>query len=171
MLFLFTAANPVRASQTQKFASVIGVLEVIGVLVALTTMGCEPQSPVKSTPPTQVAPDAPSMSVASPSVVASYLTGAEIQTETDDQRAEVRTALADMLMLTADELQAKRYADFAGVANKRTLVELISNHLLPSAPRLLDAATFFADVKSLEAQSAVRAKLAEVDKSSAPARP
>ena len=163
MLFLLAPINAVAASQARKIA------RLLCALVALVAVGCERQPAVVPAQPTQPAP-LPA-AVATSNAVATYFTGAEIQAETDEQRAEVRKALADMLALNADELKAKRYADFAGTANQRTVIELIANHVVPSAPHMLDASVFFADVKSPQAQIAVRAKLDELNKSSGSARP
>lgn len=170
MLFLLAPINAVAASQARKIA------RLLCALVALVAVGCERQPAVVPTLPTLPAQPVPlpaplPAAVATSNAVATYFSGAEIQAETDEQRAEVRKALADMLALNADELKAKRYADFAGTANRRTVVELIANHVVPSAPHMLDASVFFADVKSPQAQIAVRAKLDELNKSSGSARP
>ena len=166
MLFLLAPINAVAASQARKIA------RLLCALVALVAVGCERQPAVVPTLPTLSAQPVPLPApLATSNAVATYFTGAEIQAETDEQRAEVRKALADMLALNADELKAKRYADFAGTANRRTVVELIANHVVPSAPHMLDASVFFADVKSPQAQIAVRAKLDELNKSSGSARP
>ena len=167
MLFLLAPINAVAASQARKIA------RLLCALVALVAVGCERQPAVVPTLPAQPVPLPASLPspVATSNTVATYFTGAEIQAETDEQRAEVRKALADMLALNVDELKAKRYADFAGTANRRTVIELIANHVVPSVPHMLDASVFFADVKSPQAQIAVRAKLDELNKSSGSARP
>lgn len=132
---------------------------LIAILLALTVSACEQRA---ASPPTGA-----SASAIAASAVASYFSGAELQAENDAQRAELKRAFNDMLTLTADELKAKRYADYAGVKNARSLLELIKAHVVPATPQLIDPARFYADVKTATALQSVRQQLAEMDKASA----
>lgn len=135
------------------------------VLLAVTAIGCERSAVVVAAEPAKPA------AIIAANAVASYFTGAEIQAETDAQRAEVQRALVDILTLGVDELKAKRYADYAGAKDKRTVLEIVADHVVPATPKRLDASAFFADVKSAQAQAAVRDKLDSLDASRAVKRP
>jgi hypothetical protein len=67
-----------------------------------------------------------------------YLNGAELQVETDDQRQEIKQALQDMLNLSPEELEKKRYKNYRMEANQWTLVELLQAYYFPQKPMALD---------------------------------
>jgi len=94
--------------------------------------------------------------------VVSYLAGAEIQAETDAQRAELRRAFNDMLSRPADELRTRRYAGFDGTPAARSLPELLSGHVVPRTPQAIDTARFFEDTRSPAARRAVRRLLRQM---------
>lgn len=165
MLFLWVATDAVFNAHARKLASVFFVLIIFAVVA------CERNPVVMGTSASPPVPPTVAVAVTANNAVATYFNGAEVQAETDAQRAELRKAFADMLTLPVDDLRIKRYADFAGSANQRTVVELIANHVVPSTPQTLDASVFFAEVKSPQTQIALRAKLDELNKSSAPAKP
>jgi hypothetical protein len=66
-----------------------------------------------------------------------YLNGAELQVETDDQRQEIKHALQDMLNLSPEELEKKRYKNYRMEENQWTLVELLQAYYLPDKPMAL----------------------------------
>ncbi len=144
---------------------------LIALLLALLVGACEQRAPTAATSGASPSPAAAASAsnATSANAVASYFSGAEVQVEGDAQRAELRKALTDMLSLSADELQARRYAQYDGTKSVRTLVELISGHVVPSAPQMLDPARFYADLKTPAAQAAIRQKLDDMDKALAPA--
>lgn len=131
---------------------------VVSVLFALLVNGCERQTPV---PETQ---QAMTPSATAANSVVDYFAEAEIQAETDEQRAELRRALADMLALTVAELQTRRYADYDGTKGVRSLPELLSAHLVPTRPQVIVPVRFFADMKVPDAQAAIRKKLRELER-------
>lgn len=134
------------------------------VLFSFALVACERQAPgpIKLPKPAATAPAA-TTPVAANSVV-EYFAGAEIQAETDEQRAELRRAFADMLELSPDELQARRYAGFDGTKSARTLPELLSAHVVPTKPQALVPKRFFADVKAPDAQDAIRTIQRELER-------
>jgi hypothetical protein len=133
---------------------------VVLVLFASVLTACERQAPA----PIVLEAPATTAPAAGNSVV-EYFAGAEIQAETDEQRGELRRAFADMLALTPDELQARRYAGFDGTRDARSLTELLTAHVVPSKPQALAPRQFFVDVKAADAQAAIRTKLHELDQS------
>jgi hypothetical protein len=70
-----------------------------------------------------------------------YLKGAELQVETDDQRQEIKTALQDMLNLPPEELKKKRYKNYRMEENQWTLVELLQAYYFPNKPMALEHTT------------------------------
>jgi hypothetical protein len=147
----------VRSARARRRA---GVGTMVAALLGVAALGsCSARAP--SSP--EVAPaSAPEPNDATNSVVA-YLSGAEIQAETDAQRAELRAAFRDMLALSAAELQARRYAGHDGQPGALTLVQLLTAHVVPPTPQALVPARFFEDVKRAVAQDAIRAKLTELE--------
>lgn len=137
----------------------IGLVRLV-VLVFLTFLAgaCERQAVV---PSAQQLPTASTTTAVNS--VAEYIADAEIQAETDGQRAELRKALSDMLMLTAADLQTRRYADYNGTKGARSLVELLNAHLVPAKPQAIIPAQFFADIKAPTAQAAIQKKLHELE--------
>jgi len=92
-------------------------------------------------------------------MVATYMRGAELQKETNPQRAEIRRALRDMLREDPgdpDWLKRQRYADHQGHEGQWSVTTLIQKYFVPSRPASLDESTFFQDVGAPEAQDAVR---------------
>lgn len=94
--------------------------------------------------------------------VVAWLTGAEIQAETDAQRAELRRGLQDMLKLPPDKLRQRRYAAADGTPAARSLPELLTGHLVPRTPQALDERRIYDDTRSPAAQRAVRRVLSQL---------
>ena len=67
-----------------------------------------------------------------------YLNGAELQVETDDQRQEIKKALQNMLNLSPEVLKKKRYKNYRIEENQWTLVELLQAYYFPSKPMALE---------------------------------
>lgn len=88
-----------------------------------------------------------------------FLHGAERQSETDDQRREIERALRDTLEMPAEELKRQRYADYQMNSSVWTVVDVLSHYFVPSVPVALDPATFYRDVASPDARSAVQEQL------------
>lgn len=101
---------------------------------------------------------------AAPNAVAAYLEGAERQSETDDQRREIRRALQDMLDLDAKALAARRYADYQLRPGRWTAIQVLERYFVPRTRTALDPATFYEDVKKAAAMEAVRKQLAALDR-------
>lgn len=95
--------------------------------------------------------------------IASFLKNAERQTETDEQRREVQRALHDMLEKSPGELRAIRYADYAGQANKWSVIQLLQHYFVPNPPSTLDEARFFEEVGSPQAREAIQRQLEAVN--------
>jgi hypothetical protein len=96
--------------------------------------------------------------------VAAFLTNAERQSETDEQRREIQRALRDMLDEPVAELRQKRYADYEGQPNKWSINELLQHYFVPNPPAVLDGQRFFQDVRAPAARAAIQHQLAEVSR-------
>lgn len=92
--------------------------------------------------------------------VAAYLTGAELQAETDAQRQELRRALTDLLEQPAASLTTRRYAAPDGMPGRRDLAAVLRGHLVPRSPRPLDLQTLLAAQGHPALAEAVRPHLA-----------
>lgn len=66
------------------------------------------------------------------------LHAAEIQAETDEQRAELRRALQDLRDKPRPALDLARYAAADGQPDQRRLLEVLRAHVVPPAPVELD---------------------------------
>lgn len=101
-------------------------------LAALLAAACgERPAPVAAAP-------AASAPEATADALVQWLSGAELQAETDAQRAELRRALQDLRDRPLAELQAARYAGADGTPGQRSLVELLRAHVLPARPVAVD---------------------------------
>jgi hypothetical protein len=97
--------------------------------------------------------------------VANYLRGAELQCETDEQRANIVTALNDALTLPGDSLAARRYKNYQGQEGQWDLPTLIYRHFVPDHLwATLGTTHFYRDVKSREAQEVIRQILQRIQK-------
>jgi len=88
--------------------------------------------------------------------VLAYLDGAELQTNSDMQRENIRTALRDILTRPADELAVRRYADYTGKAGQWNLPTLLTRHFVPVRTGMTLGADFYRDVKADAVQALVR---------------
>jgi hypothetical protein len=93
---------------------------------------------------------------ARPNPVANYLRGAELQCETDEQRANIVTALNDALTLPGDTLAARRYKNYQGQEGQWDLPTLLYRHFVPDHAGAILGDHFYSDVKAREAQEVIR---------------
>jgi len=96
---------------------------------------------------------------ASSNTVADFLSGAELQAETNHQRREVLRGLNDILAdIPGDpeNLKRLRYADDEGNPGRWTIVMLLMKHFVPLKPASLTESDFFKDIGAASAQAAVR---------------
>ncbi|HYR92367.1 MAG TPA: hypothetical protein VE422_50445 [Terriglobia bacterium] len=96
--------------------------------------------------------------------IAAFLTNAERQSETDNQRREIQRALRDMLDKSAVELPQARYADYAGTANTWSITELLQHYFVPNPPSALDEKRSFEDLGDPAARAAIQHQLDEVSR-------
>jgi len=96
--------------------------------------------------------------------VANYLRGAELQCETDEQRANIATALNDALTLPGDTLAARRYKNYQGQEGQWDLPTLIYRHFVPDHAGAVLGDHFYRDVKAKEAQEVIRQILQRIQK-------
>jgi hypothetical protein len=96
--------------------------------------------------------------------VANYLRGAELQCETDEQRANIVTALNDALTLPGKSLAARRYKNYQGQEGQWDLPTLIYRHFVPDHAGAILGDHFYRDVKAREAQEVIRQILQRIQK-------
>jgi hypothetical protein len=138
-------------------------------LASLALVACGERVPPAAPAASGVAPAvAPVPAAATTNAVAEFLAGAEIQAETDAQRMELRRALADLAEKPAQALRDARYADAQGRPGQRDLPAVLRAHLVPTAPRGINEASFFDDATQPAARTAARALLEAVQASLAP---
>jgi hypothetical protein len=92
-----------------------------------------------------------------------YLAQAERQSETDDQRREVRRALEDLLTLPPDQLRQRRYADYQMHPNQWTLPTLLMRHFVPPELHSIDTEALYRDAQAPIAKDAIRAQIRAID--------
>jgi hypothetical protein len=155
-------------------ASSLARAAVCTVLLALTACGeraVQAPAPASTSAPSASAASLAAAASVAESPVAAYLTGAEIQAETDAQRRELRRALADLIDQPAETLRTARYAGPQGEPAQRDLVQLLRAHVVPASPHALDLDTLLADKDRPEARAALRGKLEEIDRSLSASKP
>ena len=96
--------------------------------------------------------------------IANYLRGAELQCETDEQRANIVTALNDALTLPGDTLAVRRYKNYQGQEGQWDLPTLIYRHFVPDHAGAILGDHFYRDVKAREAQEVIRQILQRIQK-------
>lgn len=96
--------------------------------------------------------------------VAVFLEHAERQTESPQQRAEVRQALSDMLQLAPDQLAQRRYRDYDGTPGAWTVLQLFERYFVPAHAAVLDSASFYRDVTQPAAREAIQRQLTAVER-------
>jgi hypothetical protein len=109
-------------------------------------------------------------------VVAKYLDGARENTRGEDQRHVLKQALTDMLDLPVKSLCEKTYPDYEMHPNAWSITVILERYIDPERQDLkIGDDKFFDDLKKPEAQQAIRAFLAEMNRegvaSSGPTRP
>ena len=90
-----------------------------------------------------------------------YLSGAEIQAETDDQRMAVRQVLNDMTTLSSELMRNARYGP-----ELKTLPAFLRSHVVPSAPVPIEDDDFITQADNPSVRAAVeelRRKMAFAD--------
>lgn len=92
-------------------------------------------------------------------LVVSFLKGAELQIETQDQQRELEQALEDMLQLSPKELKKRRYGDYQTTKGMWTLTRILSAYFLPPRPLIIDSDRFYDDVATSAGRSIVEKKL------------
>lgn len=92
-----------------------------------------------------------------------FLDGADRQAETLEQRCEIRKVLTDMLALPAEQLRARRYANYQMEQDAWTAPELLCAYFLPSRPMKLDVNDFYHDIAEPRARAVIRQKLRELE--------
>ena len=85
-----------------------------------------------------------------PVALARYLEHAEIQAETDAQRATLGRAFDDMLQLQPEKLRTARYGP-----NQSTLPALLRAHLVPSEPVAVEDEEFYSQAGDARVRVAV----------------
>jgi hypothetical protein len=85
-----------------------------------------------------------------PVALAQYLDQAEIQAETDEQRAALRQALDDMLRQPPEQLRTARYG-----VEQRTLPELLRAHLVPAGPVAVEDDEFYTQAQDARVKAAI----------------
>lgn len=98
--------------------------------------------------------------------VLDYLDGAELQYEGDAQRENIITALEDVLHLSPEVLQGKRYSDYQGDENVWDLRTVIARHFVPRSKDKVLGQHFYHDITSTEVRSAVAEMLENLRKKS-----
>jgi len=112
--------------------------------------------------PSQAAADAQSQQPATDSPLLAYLDNVEIQYETDRQRSNLAAALKDVLELSPEELQQKRYADYQGKPGQWTLQQLFDRHLVPDGQGKTTGRDFYNDLKQPAVQERIKALYASL---------
>lgn len=125
---------------------------------------CSPRTDaVPPAAPSAAAPAAPASAVpAADNRLVQWLQGAEIQAETDAQRAELRRALQDLRDKPPAELAAARYAGPDGTPGQRGLAELLRAHVVPARPVELVLDELVAGRAGAEGRAALDATIARV---------
>ena len=96
--------------------------------------------------------------------VANYLRGAELQCETDEQRANIATALNDALALPGDSLAVRRYKNYQGQEGQWDLPTLLYRHFVPDHAGAVLGDHFYRDVKAKEAQKVIKQIIQRIQK-------
>ncbi len=92
-------------------------------------------------------------------LVVSFLEGAELQIETQDQQRELEQALEDMLQLSPKELKKRRYGDYRTTQGMWTLTQILYAYFLQPRPLTIDSDRFYDHVATSAGRSIVEKKL------------
>jgi len=117
----------------------------IMVILALAAAGCHYSHRVEDRTPANT--------------VVSYLHEAQRQTETAQDRLQLKQALEDILNLPPEQLKPRRYADYQGHPGVWSVTRLISRYLIPARPVALDSISFYDQYRDPEAQALIRVHL------------
>jgi hypothetical protein len=101
-------------------------------------------------------------SIERPNVLAQYLNGAERQSETDEQRNDIRRALTDMLEKDPSILRTLRYPDYQGNPSAWSIVDVLRKYFVPIQPMQLDPELVYRDVSMPAAKEAIRRQLSSL---------
>jgi hypothetical protein len=80
-----------------------------------------------------------------------YLSGAEIQVETPEQRELLHKALDDMLSLSSEDMRQVRYGP-----GGKTLREILRAHLVPSTPISVTDEDFYNQASNAKVRMAIQ---------------
>jgi hypothetical protein len=96
--------------------------------------------------------------------VVEYFDGATENTRGEDHRQVLKQALTDMLDLPVKKLCDKNYPDFEMRPDGWTISVILERYVEPKRQDLTISDRFFDDLKKPEAQQAIRAWLAEINR-------
>lgn len=88
--------------------------------------------------------------------VAGYVDKAELQYETEAQKQNIVRALDDILTLSAQELEQRRYEDYTGKPNEWDLPTYVGKRFVPGKQGKTLGPKFYPDVKSARVQGQIR---------------
>jgi len=89
-------------------------------------------------------------------LIVTFLGAAQLQIETDNQRAELNRVLQDLATLSPKELASKRYADYKGTPNRWTALQILrAYYYSPSPPPPSDDA-LYAELSNSAVRSTIR---------------
>lgn len=91
--------------------------------------------------------------------VVEYFKDAEIQAETDEQRAEIKLVLSDLLSLPGDELKLKKYPDYQNKADQWDVIKFLNSYFVAASPKVLSPDTFFEDLGKPEAHATIQKQI------------
>ena len=129
----------------------------LALLAALLFAACGRPAPA----PAPAAPTASTPELRSDALVR-LLRGAEIQAETDAQRAELRRALQDLRDRPPAELAALRYAGADGTPGQRSLAEVLRAHLVPAQPMAVEIDALVAGRAGADGRAALDETIARI---------
>jgi hypothetical protein len=88
-------------------------------------------------------------------LIVTFLGKAQLQIETDTQRAELNRALQDIATLSPKELASKRYADYAGHPNQWTALQILRAYYYSPSPPPPSDAVLYAELNNSAVRSAI----------------
>lgn len=95
------------------------------------------------------------------------LLDSEIQLETTSQRRVLINALQDLKSFQPDQFENIKYPDLDGTLNKRRLIDVLKDHLVPSTPKEITKHSLLDDLRNPEVISRIDSlikELEEIDK-------
>jgi hypothetical protein len=105
------------------------------------------------------APVVPSTSISPTPAAAIYLSDAEIQLETPEQRELLHKALGDMLSFSSEDLRQARYGP-----SSKTLGEVLRAHLVPTKPVPVTDEDFYTQASDANVRKAIQSLNSQITK-------